>query len=179
MSAFIALLRGVNLGGNKQVAMADLKALLEKMGFGDVRTLLNSGNVVFAASKGSPDKLERQIETGILKLLKVSTEIHVRTLKEWKAIMGRNPFPREAERSPSQLLVSCFRNPPTAAGLRALEAAITGREKVRVSGREAFIFYPEGQGRSRLRPDMVDKHLGKGTARNWNTVSKLLALAEG
>jgi uncharacterized protein (DUF1697 family) len=176
---YVALLRGINVGRNKRVAMADLRAMLADLGVERPRSLLVSGNLVFEAPRTSPAALERRIQASVPMTFGFDSEIFVRTAAEWRAIVAANPFPEDARRAPGHLLVMCLRRAPDAARVGALQAAITGSERVRAAGRQAYLVFPDGQGRSRLTPAIIERHLGTGTARNWNTVLKLAALAEG
>jgi uncharacterized protein (DUF1697 family) len=178
MTTHIALLRGVNVGGNKKVAMSDLRDLLTQLGFDDPRTLLQSGNVVFRSDALTSSDLERLLDAEAEKRLGLKTEFFIRTPEEWKEVIANNPFPEEAERDPSHLVVMFLRKAPDARDVEALQAAITGREIVRAAGRQAYIVYPDGIGDSRLTITVIEKRLGtRGTGRNWNTVLKLGALA--
>ncbi len=174
MAAYIALLRGVNLAGHKMVAMADLRAMLTDLGFAEPRSLLQSGNLVFQARAQASARLERVLEQEAQRRLDLATEFHVRTAAEWQTIIKRNPFPDAARNDPAHLLLMCFKEAPAAQDVRALQAAIKGREVVRAVGRQAYFIYPDGVGTSRLTTGLIDKTLGlRGTARNWNTVLKL------
>jgi uncharacterized protein (DUF1697 family) len=176
--AHIALLRGVNLAGRRAVAMADLRAFATSLGFGEVVTLLQSGNLVFTSARQSCAALERLFEAEAEKYLGLRTDFHVRSAEEWQAIINDNPFPAEAKRDPSHLLVVCLKDAPGAKAFAALQDAITGPERVLGHGRHAYVYYPAGVGRSKLTTALTDKVLGtRGTGRNWNTVSKLGALA--
>jgi uncharacterized protein (DUF1697 family) len=175
---YIGLLRGVNLAGHNKIAMADLRGLLTRLGFADPRSLLQSGNVVFGSQGRSAARLERLLETEIEKQLKIRTDFYVRNPAEWRAIVAGNPFPDEAVRDPGHLVLLALKESPDAKRVRALQAAIVDREIVRVTGRHAYIVYPDGMGRSRLTPAILDRTIGRGTARNWNTVLKIAALAE-
>lgn len=174
MASYIALLRGVNLAGHKMVAMADLRAMLEGLGFTDVRSLLQSGNLMFHGRAQAGAALERKLELEARRRLDLETDFHVRTAVEWQSIIARNPFPEAARRDPGHLLMMCFKDAPAAKDVRALQAAIKDREVVRAVGRQAYVVYPDGVGGSRLTTALIDKTLGlRGTARNWNTVLKL------
>lgn len=174
MPVYIALLRGVNLGGHKMVAMADLRAMLEGLGFTEVRSLLQSGNLVFQGRAQASASLERKLEQEAQRRLDLETDFHVRTAAEWQTIIKRNPFPDAARRDPGHLLMMCFKDAPAAKSVKALQAAIKDREVVRAMGRQAYVIYPDGVGNSRLTTALIDKTLGlRGTARNWNTVLKL------
>jgi uncharacterized protein (DUF1697 family) len=180
MTTYIGLLRAINLAGRNMVAMADLRELTAALGLQDARTLLQSGNLVFRSPLSASDKLERMLEDGAATHLALSTEFFVRTAAEWKAIIAANPFPAEAKNDPGRLVVMTLKEAPARAAVTALQAAIKGREVVRAKGREAFITYPDGQGRSKLTTALIERHLGtRGTARNWNTVLKLAAVADG
>ena len=174
----IALLRAVNLPGHNKIGMADLKALLIGLGFTDAQTLLQSGNIVFTGGTKTTTSLEQTLERAAAKQLGLETDFIVRTAKEWQAIVDANPFPREAKDDPSHLLAVITRDEVSPASATALQKAIVGRELVRAKGRCLYIVYPDGIGRSKLTSTIFEKHIKtRGTARNWNTVLKLLALA--
>lgn len=178
MTTHVALLRAINVAGHKQVAMADLCNLVTRLGFEDVRSVLQSGNLVFRSATRSGARLERLLETEAAKRLAVLTDFFVRTAEEWQDVITRNPFRKEAARDPSHLVVVFLKNAPGASAVKALRAAITGPEIVRVDGRQAYIYYPNGIGRSRLTNTLIETKLGtRGTGRNWNTVVRLAALA--
>ena len=176
MTTYVGLLRGINVGGNKMVSMAELREMIAALGFSDVKTLLQSGNVVFRGPATAPAKLEAQLEAALEKRFEMNVDFHVRTADEWKAIVKANPFTAEALKDPGHLLVSCYKAPLDKASVKALQAAITGPEIVKSDGRHLYMVFPEGIGNSKA-PVLVDRTLAvKGTARNWNTVQKLLAL---
>jgi uncharacterized protein (DUF1697 family) len=178
MTTYIALLRGINVGGHKQVTMDDLRDLLTQLGLSDARSLLQSGNLVFRAEATTGAQLEHLLEIGAEKRLGLQTDFFVRSAEEWKAIVARNPFRREAEHDPSHLVVFFLKDAPLVGGVEALQAAIRGPEVVRAHERHAYVVYPNGIGRSRLTNALIESKLGRrGTARNWNTVLKLSALA--
>ena len=175
----VALLRGINVAGHKQVAMADLRDLLTAIGFADARSLLQSGNLVFRCGTKTGAQLERLLETEAAKRLAMETAFFVRTAEEWQTVIARNPFPAEARSDPARLVVMFLKDAPGPKAVRALQAAIVGREVVRAEGRHAYIVYPDGQGRSRLTNTLIEKMLGsRATGRNWNTVLKLGALTK-
>ena len=180
MSLQIALLRAVNVGGTAILPMADLRAAVEKAGFSQVRTLLQSGNLVFDAGALTPAASEKKLEAMCAKTFGLKNEIHVRTLKDFEAIIAANPFAKEAKADPGHVHVLFMREAPPAAGYVALAAAIKGREIVRAGGRHAYMLNPDGMGQSKLTPAVIARHLGMpGTARNWNTIQKLMAMTEG
>ena len=175
----IALLRAVNLPGHNKIGMADLKAFVIGLGFTDAQTLLQSGNIVFSGGTKTTTSLEETLERAAAKQLGLETDFIVRTAKEWQAIIDANPFPREAKDDPSHLLAVILKDEVSAANVTALQKAIVGREVVRAKGRCLYVVFPDGIGRSKLTTAMTEKKLGtRGTARNWNTVLKLRALAQ-
>ena len=179
MTTYIALLRAVNLGPHNKIGMSDLRELLTGLGMQGVQTLLQSGNAVFQSDARTTAPLERLIEGAAAKQLHVETDVMIRSHKEWKGIIASNPFRKEAKQDPSHLLVLPLKGSPDRGAAGALQAAIIGHEVVRVDGRCAYIVYPDGIGRSKLTSALIEKKLGtRGTARNWNTVLKLDALAD-
>lgn len=179
MPTYISVLRAINLGPHNRIAMADLRAMLAKVGCEDPKTLIVSGNVVFRNVSASCDKIEKMLEAASTKHLGVTTDYFVRSAKEWNAIIADNPFPKEAKADPGHLLMMCLRDAPTAAQVKALLASITGPERVAVKGKHAYFVYPDGVGNSKLTIAKIEKALGtRGTARNWNTVLKLGELAQ-
>jgi uncharacterized protein (DUF1697 family) len=179
MTTCVALLRAVNIAGQRQVAMADLRALLSRLGFGVPRSLLQSGNLVFQTAGRPGAELERLLESELEERLGLATDFFVRTASEWKALITRNPFREAARRDPGHLVVQVLKEAPSHAGVAALQASITGRELIRVRDRQLYAVYPDGVGRSRLTNALIEKKLGtRATGRNWNTVLKLAALLE-
>ena len=173
----IALLRGVNLGGANRVAMVDVRAALEAAGFAAVRSLLQSGNLVFEANRAEAAALEAQIESALRERVSLKVDVMVRGAAAWRAMIEANPFPHQAETDPGRLVAVVLKTAPAEHAEAAL-AAVPGPEQSRVIGREAFIWYPAGQADTRLTGAILDRALGaRGTGRNWNTVLKLAALA--
>jgi uncharacterized protein (DUF1697 family) len=169
MARQVALLRGVNLG-KRTVVMSELRALVESAGFTNVETLLASGNVVLD-SKLIGIKLEKALERLFRDELGFDCSVFVRGGQELEAVIAANPFKAFAKESPSFLLVNFMRGGPSAAQLAAMKARATD-ESFKAGPDCLYIKYPNGQGQSRLRPPV-------GTARNWNTVLKLAAMARG
>jgi uncharacterized protein (DUF1697 family) len=178
-SPHIALLRAVNVAGYGKIAMSDLRAAVAKMGLADVRTLLNSGNLIFRGDRRTPTQLEHFLEVEAAKRLGLKTDFFIRTAAELNAIVARNPFRKEAERDPAHLLALFLKNEPGPKQIAALDAAIAGPERFRVDGRSAYVVYPAGIGNSKVTTALLDRKLEtRGTGRNWNTVLKLAALVQ-
>ena len=177
MTRFVALLRAINVAGHQTVAMADLRDLLGDLKLANPQTLLQSGNAVFGTNRKTSRALEIALEAAASKRLGLDTPWFLRSAAEWEAIITGNPFPREAQADPARLHVVVLKGKPAPAGVRALQASITGREVVRPGARHLYITYPDGAGRSRLTNAVIERALGtSGTARNWNTVLKLRLL---
>jgi uncharacterized protein (DUF1697 family) len=173
----IALLRGINLGPNRRVPMAELRALLADAGHEDVRTHLQSGNVLLT-SRTAPAKLERELREQIDAALGVDVEVVVRTRDELAGAIQGNPLADVAD-DPKRLQVSFCSAEPGEDVLARLEEAGKGGERVAVRGREIYAWHPDGIQRSKLAQLLGDRRLGfTATARNWNTVTKLLELAD-
>jgi uncharacterized protein (DUF1697 family) len=176
---YAALLRGINVGGNKKVPMADLRAMTAKLGFADPRTLLQSGNLVFDAESQPAQKLEQLLEAATKKHIGVECSYLLRTAGDWKKIVAANPFPAAAKSDPAHLGVTFCREAPDAAAVKALRAEARGEEDLAVVGRELFVWYPDGMGESRLAMALSKNRLGTiCTTRNWNTVMKVGVLLE-
>jgi uncharacterized protein (DUF1697 family) len=178
MPVQIALLRAINVGGRNRISMAELRELVETLGFTNVRTLLQSGNLVFKTGKGSSAAIERQLEVETKKRFSLEISYVVRTAAEWETIIAQNPFGEAAKRDPAHLCVMPLKDAPTPSAVNELQAAIQGRETVHALGKELYLVYPDGIGTSKLTNVLIERKLStRGTARNWNTVLKLATLA--
>jgi len=172
---YVALLRGINVGKSKRVPMASLRALLEELGYTEVRTLLNSGNAVFTAARATPGKLAPPIERAIFAALGVSSRVTVLSAAEIAEIIAGNPLLEVAD-NPSRLLVSVLADPSTRTRLVPLTKENWHPEAFRLGKRASYLWLPRGVIDSRVAK-AVDKALGDGvTARNWATMLKLHAL---
>ena len=180
MTTYIALLRGINVGGKNIIAMAALKAMFEGLGHENVRSLLQSGNILFDAPARKANEFESLLETETKKRLKAEPDYFVRTAKEWREVLAGNPFTREAKSDPARLHVLALKTQPSREQAKALRDAIKGRETFELGKGHAYVYFPDGAGNSKLTPRLIEGKLGtRATARNWNTAQKLLALAEG
>jgi uncharacterized protein (DUF1697 family) len=174
----IVFLRGINLASRRRVAMGDLRELLESEGYEDVRTHLQSGNVVLSSAL-SPRKLEAALERLLRKRFGFEVRVLVRARAELKGVVEHDPL-GDVATSGSRYLVTFLSKKLPAKIARELEAADVAPEQVVVMGREIYSWHPHGQQQSRLRKLLRDDLLGvTSTARNWNTVTKLLELAGG
>src|SRR5689334_4926965 len=137
--------------------MSDLRALFEKLGFVDPKTLILSGNVVFRSEEKSAAKIEQVLEAATAKHLGVTTDYFIRSAKDWQAMIAANPFRAEAKRDPARTVAMCLKAAPSPAQVKALQAAIKGPEQVRAQGSAAYFVYPDGMGRSKLSIALIER----------------------
>jgi len=176
-STQIALLRGINVGRAKRVAMADLRTLVEGLGYGDVRTVLNSGNVVFTTPRAAPGNAAARIEKAMVAELGVSAQVTVLTAKEFAGAVTDNPL-LEVAKDPSRLLVAVLSNPAELSKLEPLIKQDWDPEALAIGTRVAYLWCAEGILASPLAK-AVSRILSDAlTARNWATVMKLHALTK-
>jgi uncharacterized protein (DUF1697 family) len=174
----VALFRAVNVGGRKATS-AELKGLADELGLEDARTLLQTGNLAFRSAR-SGSELEAEIERAFATRFGFASDVLVRNDRQWRAALAANPHAEMAERDPSHLLVMPLKSAPAPDAVATLQAAIRGRETLAAVGRELFIAYPDRIGDSKLTGAVIERRLGvRGTARNWNTATKLAAMLEG
>jgi uncharacterized protein (DUF1697 family) len=177
MATQIALLRAVNVGDTATIPMPALRALLAELGFADIKTVLQSGNLAFRSDRQSGRELERLLERAASDRLGLSTVFVVRSAVEWTRIIAANPFRDDAACDPGRLLLMVLKNSPSIEAVEALRAAITGPETFHAEGAELYIRYPAGIGRSTLTTRLIETRLGtRGTGHNWNTVFRLANL---
>lgn len=179
MTNYLALLRGINVGGKNRVPMKELRLVVEDMGHEDVRTYLQSGNVVFESRSRASKKLATEVEDAISETFGLEISVIMRTQGELKRVASGNPFPTEGV-NPTSLHVMFLAEPASAKAARSLDPDRSPPDEFEVKGREVYMWFPKGYGRSKLTIDYFEKKLGtRATARNWNTVVKLLELMEG
>jgi uncharacterized protein (DUF1697 family) len=173
MARQVALLRGINVGGSKQVAMATLRGLFEGLGYDDVKTYVNSGNVVFSGPKATAKKIERAVEDAF----GFDVAVVLRSRDELAAVVAANPFAGVAD-NPSRYLV-LFSGGGRIDAARAEGAQGGAGERFAIVGAEAYLWLPGGFQKSPLLKAITEKRLGVTlTGRNWRTVEKLLAMAD-
>jgi uncharacterized protein (DUF1697 family) len=177
LSTYVALLRGVNLGARNKVSMADLRDLFADLGHEDVATYVQSGNVVFKSPVRDAAKLRDAIEKRIRSELRLEITVVLRTKSQLARIAGGNPFAKRG-RAPTTLHVTFLAERPSRARVGALEAKSLPPDEFRVVGEDVYLHTPRGYGRSKLSNAYFEKQLAvRGTARNWNTVTKLAELS--
>ncbi len=176
MSTFVALLRGINVGKAKRIAMADLRVLLEGLGYTDVTTLLNSGNAVFHATKGTSLKHAADIATAIARQLQSDVPVIVKSAEELNAVVAGNPWASSAP-DHSQLLVAFAQDAQVLAGLKTISPLVVAPEEFSVRAHAAYLHCASGILESKAGKALLGKAGQAVTTRNWATVLKLQALA--
>jgi uncharacterized protein (DUF1697 family) len=176
MPTFIALLRGINIGKAKRVPMAELRALLTELGYARVATLLNSGNAVFRATKGTPDQHAAAIATALSTRLQVEVPVIVKSARSLAAIVSENPL-AESARDHSRLLVAFAQDRKALSGLRAIEPLVVPPEEFALGKNAAYLNCVTGILESKAGAALLGKVGKSATTRNWATVLKLQALA--
>lgn len=176
MKTYIALLRGINVGGKNILPMKELAALLEGLGLKNVKTYLNSGNVVFLSETNDPNKLAGDIRTAIGGSYGFTPQVLIRSLQELQDSVAANPFP-EGESAPKTLHLFFLEPAPTDPDLESLESIKTANERFRLIDSVFYLHAPDGIGRSKLAAS-AEKLLGvTATARNWRSVNKVITMA--
>ncbi len=171
-----ALFRGINVGRAKRVAMADLRSMFETLGYSDVRTVLNSGNVVFNTAAEPVGGISAVIEAELERTTGISARVTVLSASDLAAIVERNPL-GEVATNPSRLLVALFREPADLTLLAALEERDWSPDRLALGNRAAYLWCPNGVLESPI-PDAVARLVGDGfTTRNWATILKLHGIA--
>jgi uncharacterized protein (DUF1697 family) len=172
---YAALLRAVNLVKRNRIAMADLREILGDLGYADVATHLQSGNAVFSCDQAA-GQLEQEIAAALARHAGLSCAVMVRTGAELAAIQAGQPLGREPD-EPSRYFVAFLAAEPAPAAAASLADADLGPEQAWVIGREAYLWCPAGAADTKLTSSFLERRLAvAGTARNWNTVRKLVAL---
>jgi uncharacterized protein (DUF1697 family) len=174
MPVYVALFRGINVGGNHQVKMADLKAFHEGLGLTDVLPYIQSGNVVFTSGETDGKLLRERIEEGFAHRFGFRSEVYLRTGADMQGIIERNPFHRQPGKEPARVVVTFLPTGTHPADWEGVIRTYPGPEEVVLLGDELHFYYPNGQGASKIAATALGKQLKTvGTARNWNTVVKL------
>ena len=174
MARYVAFLRGINLGSTNKISMPELRKLAENLGYTDVATYINSGNLVFSSPKKAAS-LEREISTAISERLGTSTDVAVRTPAQLRRILDDNPYP---DGNPSQVTVAFLTKPAPPASREKVAAIATDAEPFTFAGSEVYVHYSNGLGRSKLAEKFSSVIGVSATVRNINTVAKVLELAE-
>jgi uncharacterized protein (DUF1697 family) len=179
MSAVISMLRGVNVGGRNLIKMDALKTLCVSLKLKDPQTFIQSGNVVFKTEEKDLAKLTKRIQDAIEKTFGFRPGVVLRTAAELRDVIARNPFAKRSGIEPGKLLVNFLAADPSKGAREKALAIKVGPEEMHLMGREAYIYFPNGQGRSKFPWAAIERALGaSSTGRNWNSVTKMLEIAE-
>jgi len=178
LTSYVAMLRGINVSGQKIVKMERLRASFGALGFSRVRTYVQSGNVIFEAPNDSPDSLSGKIKEMILSDYGFSVPVILRTSAEMKKIAGDNPFLTERGIDHSGLHVTFLSELPEKAALGKLDSLNGDPDQFRIRNREVYLYCPNGYGRSKLSNSAFEKLLSvEATTRNWKTVNMLVEMS--
>ena len=173
------MLRGVNVGGHNKIAMSALKALYESLGLKNVQTFIQSGNVIFSTNKRDLDRLAKDIEDAIERQCGFRSSVIQRTASELREVIQTNPFAGRPEIEPGKLIVTFLAADPGQAARDEVLALRIHPEELVFGVREHYIYFPNGAGRSKLPSAAIERALKTpGTGRNWNSVTKMLEIAE-
>ena len=176
---YISLLRGINVSGQKMIKMSELASLYESIGFGNVRTYVQSGNVIFESTINDPVKIQNKIEKGLEANFGYQVKVIIRTPDEIKEIIKKNPFIKKPGVDIIRLYVSFLSNVPAPALLKDLTVNKKPSEEFKIIGKEVYLYMPEGFGTSKLQIGVFEKKLSTiATARNWKTVNMLYELSK-
>jgi len=177
MPTYVAMLRGINVGSGKIVKMERLRASFEALGFGGVRTYVQSGNVIFESEQKSAAELSKKIEEKIQRDFGFTVPVLVKTAKEIEQIVSDNPLLKGKGIDHSKLHVTFLSDAPPKTAVNVLEPLAASRERFRISNREVYLCCPDGYGRTKLSNNAIEKKLSVvATTRNWRTVNTLLEM---
>lgn len=178
MQTYIAMLRGINVSGQKLIPMKELKALFEALGLRQVSTYIQSGNVLFQTEAADPAVLAAQIESSILERYQFHVPVLIRTPGELQAAMGRNPFLQQDKPDPDKLHVTFLADEPDQGRINQVSKGRYEPDQCLISGKEVFLYCPQGYGRTKLNNTFFESKLGvRATTRNLKTVRQLISMA--
>jgi uncharacterized protein (DUF1697 family) len=179
MPTYIAMLRGINVSGHKIIRMEHLRKSFEALGFRNVRTYVQSGNVIFEAAKDFPIGMVEAIGERILSDFGFPVPVLLKTSKEMERIIRANPFMKKPGVDDSKLHITFLSDSAPRTAEKSLETLVTKPEQFHIKSQEIYLYCPNGYGRTRLSNSAIEKKLGvEATTRNWRSVNALLALAQ-
>ncbi len=179
MPVIVSLLRGINVGGKHQVKMDALREVFEALGLRDVQTFIQSGNVVCNAAERQLPRLRQRLEDAIEARFGFRCDVVVRTAEEMRSCLFRNPFRGRTGIESAKLLITFLAQDPDPDGCSKLRSLKLDPEELHIVGRDVYVYFPTGMGRSKLSWPLIAKSLKtSGTGRNLNTVEKLIAMAD-
>ena len=176
MKTYISMLRGINVGGNKKVSMEKLKKLYESLGLEKVKTYIQSGNVIFESTTTKTAELKKKLEEKISQTFGFEVIVIIRTVEEMEKVIDASPF---KEKDENKILVTFLSDPPKEIPLQEIEKVKSASEEFSISGKEIYLFFPDGYGRTKLANNFFERKLKlAATTRNWRTINKLWELAQ-
>jgi uncharacterized protein (DUF1697 family) len=179
MAVIVSMLRGVNLAAHNRMKMDALRALYESLKLRDPQTYIQSGNVVFRTEERDLVLLAKRIEKGIERKFGLHSDVIMRTCSEMRDVIARNPFAKRRGIEPSKLLVTFLASDPGSEARDKILKIETAPEELRIDGREVYIYFPNGMARPKMSWPAIERIVKtSGTGRNWNSVTKLLGIAE-
>jgi uncharacterized protein (DUF1697 family) len=179
MPVLISMLRGVNVGGHNKVNMGALCALYESLKFQDPRTYVQSGNVIFRSKEKISPAMAKKIQNAIERKFNCRPEVILRTADELRKAIAASPFPGSRGLEPGKILLTFLNAEPGPEAKAVLLKLKNHPEEIHLKGRDLYIYFPNGAGRSKLPWSSIAEVLKtQGTARNWNSVTKMLEIAE-
>ena len=179
MQTWILLLQGINVSGQKRMAMPELQSMLADLGLNNPRTYIQSGNAVFSSLESNLSDLSRRIEAGIVDRFGYETPVFLRTVEDFARVIRKNPFLAERQEDPGHLHVTFLTNPLTENDRAGLTPPPSTTDEFQPGIEEIYVFCPEGYGRTKLNNPFFERKLKmQVTTRNWNTVLTLHNLAK-
>lgn len=176
-TSFIALLRGINVGGHNKIPMPELRSLCVAIGWRDVQSYIQSGNLLFQSSAAAAS-LETALEQAIEQRFGLSISVIVRAAADWQAYVQSNPYPLPSQHEPHLVMLALAKNPPAPEAVEGLQQRAINGEHITQVGAALWVHYRQGVAKSKLSPALFDRLVGSPvTARNWRTVLKLHELA--
>jgi uncharacterized protein (DUF1697 family) len=181
MTIYISILRGINVGGSKKILMKDLEELYVELGFADVRTYIQSGNVLFRSAKDIPDKeIAGLIKQAISRKFGFDVPVIIRSLDEMEKAIQDNPFVKDKTIEGNKLHVTFLSDPPDTSAIAPVSKLEFAPDKFIISGREIYLHCPFSYGETKLSNSFFESKLKvTATTRNWNTINKLIEMARG
>ncbi|MDH3268523.1 MAG: DUF1697 domain-containing protein [Ignavibacteria bacterium] len=178
MKKFITLLRGINVSGQKKIKMSELQFLFKEMGFREVETYIQSGNVMFSSKEKTIEKIEAKISSGIRNKFGFDVQVIVITPEEIEYILKNNPFVKK-KKDTKKLYLTILAKTPLDANIKKMHAVDYSPEEYFIDGKNVYLFVPNGYGKAKLNNNIFENKLKVfGTTRNWKTIRKLSELAK-
>ncbi len=177
MNTYIAMLRGINVSGQKKIKMADLRAHLAELAFGNIRTYIQSGNIIFEHEETSASYLEDKIKQKILEKYGFEVPVLVKLSADFEHLLSHNPFLKDPAKETKRMYVTFLAEEPQAEGLAKLQTVDYAPEEYILEGKEIYFFSPLGYGRAKMNNSFFEQKLKvAATTRNWRTINKLLEM---